>query len=254
VRLFVLFILLLCPRFASAEKSESVFRDPIDFVRKKLLEARVGPGYLAYENIRALGAQPTGTHKGPAALYDLRIGPVNITNIFDQAGFTRGKGPRIGLLFNYTGDEYETKGLAKREKSLFAGGFVGWGYLTFYGYSDVLGKKAGVIYAAHFAPLLFRICKTEFFLVTELEHMNRLYVDYYFGIRAWEATTQLPTYDGRATNNVSATLLYVWSITKSLEFLLWGGEKQYGVGVTNSPTVGLKHEYRTGTGLMLKIL
>lgn len=254
MRFFVLCLLILAPSAFAAEEDTSLFRNPVDFVKKKLLDLRVGPGYTAYENIRVYGKDVTGTHSGAVPLYDFRIGPVNISNIFDQANFTKGKGPRIGLLFTYTGDSYETQGLAKREKSLFGGGFLGWGYLTLFAYSDLLNKKAGTVYTAHFAPSLLKIGKkSEFFLVMELEHMNRLYVDYYFGIRAWEATTRLPTYDGRATNNYSATLLYLWTISKRFEFTLWGGEKNYGVGVTNSPTVALKHEYRAGAGFLLRI-
>lgn len=255
VRFLALFLLFL-PILASAEESkeDTVVRNPIEFVRKKLLDVRVGPGYEAFENIRVHGQDVTGKHSGAAPLYDARIGPVNFSNIFDQANFTKGKGPRIGLLFTYTGDAYVASGFAKREKTLFGGGFIGYNYLTFYGYSDLLGKKAGVIYVAHYAPLLFSTGKTSnFYFVAEGEYMNRLYVDYYFGVRAWEATPMLPAYDGHATINVSATLLYVWKIARLLEFTAWAGEKNYGVGVTNSPSVALKHAYNMGVGFLFRI-
>jgi len=250
----VFLILLVLLGSSPLAAAEEVFRNPVAFMKKKkLVDVRLGPGYNAYENFRRHGREVTGTQSGPTALYDLRLGPVNITNIFDQAGFTKGKGPRVGLLFTYTGDTYDATGIAKRDKSLFGGGFLGYGYLTFYGYSDLLGRKAGVIYAARFAPLLFNIGTSEFFLVMELEHMNRLYVDYYFGIRRYEANSLLSAYDGRASNNVSATLLYVWNISKAVQFTLWGGEKRYGVGVASSPTVGLKHAYRTGVGFLFRL-
>jgi hypothetical protein len=259
VRLFVLFLLILpCLAFADDANNnspdDSVVRNPIDFVRKKLLDVRVGPGYDAYENIRVHGQDVTGSHSGVVPLYDARIGPVNFSNIFDQANFTKGKGPRLGLLFTYTGDAYRSPGFANRDKTLFGGGFLGYGCLTLYGYSDLLGKKAGVIYVAHFAPLLFRIGKTlEFFFVAEAEYMNRLYVDYYFGVRAWEANATLTSYDGRPSLNASATLLLEWKFSRPLEFTMWATEKNYGVGVTDSPTVALKHAYNMGAGLLLRI-
>lgn len=252
MRLFLLLILLPC--FAFAQEEDSTFRSPVDFLRKSLLDLRLGPGYRAYENFRRHGRDVTGSHDGLNLLYDARIGPVSITNIFTQAGFTRGKGFRTGLLITYAGDAYEADGIAKREKSFFGGAFLGYKYLTLYARADIQGRKNGVLYNARFAPLLFNLGKSEFFLVLELEHMNRLYVDYYFGIRRWEATALLPAYEGRATYNYSGTLLYVWSITKNLEFLLWGGEKRFGPGVADSPTVGLRHQYYAGTGLMLTIM
>jgi len=253
---FLVLCLLLIPLSAPAEDrpEDTVVRNPIEFVRKKLLDVRVGPGYDAYENIRAHGQDVTGSHSGAVPLYDARVGPVNFSNIFDQANFTKGNGPRVGLLFTYTGDAYKASGLSNRDKTLFGGGFLGFHYLTLFGYSDLLGKKAGVIYVAHYAPLLFRLGKaSNFYFVAEGEYMNRLYVDYYFGIRAWEATPTLTAYDGRATLNVSATLLYVWKMARLLEFTIWAGEKNYGVGVTDSPTVALKHAYNMGAGLLFRI-
>jgi hypothetical protein len=254
VRLLVLFLVLFpAQAFAAEAQDDSVVRNPIDFVRKKLLDARVGPGYDAYENIRAHGQDITGSHSGLVPLYDARIGPVNFSNIFDQANFTKGRGPRIGLLFTYAGDAYKAANLAQREKTLFGGGFLGFNYFTLFGYSDLLGKKAGVIYVAHYAPLIFSIGKTnDFYFVAEGEYMNRLYVDYYFGVRRWEANSVLTAYDGRATINVSATLLYVWKLAKRLELTIWAGEKNYGVGVTDSPTVALKHAYNAGAGMLYR--
>ncbi len=252
------FIFLFSLLFSSVASAESPFRDPVEFLRKNLIDFRVGPGYTAFENTRAYSSQKSqqaGARHGPVPIYDFRIGPVNISNIYSQAGFTKGKGLRIGLLFNYTGDSYESDGLADRRKSLFAGGFLGFNFLTLYAYADVFkSSHAGAIYAAQLSPTLFKISGNAFYLILELEHMNRLYVDYYFGIRKFEATTRLPAYDGRATNNFSGTLLYVYTISKRAEFLLWGGEKRYGVGVTNSPTVTLKHQYQAGIGWLFRIM
>lgn len=229
----------------------------MDFLRKHIMDFSAGPGYIGNENIRVhseKSSQKYSAKHGFFPLYDFRIGPVNISNIFSQSNFTKGKGLRIGLLFNYTGDPYESLGLAGRRNSLFGGGFIGYNRLTFYEYTDLLKRKAGSIYALRFAPVLFKISGNEFFLVLELEHMNRMYVDYYFGIRRYEATPILTAYEGKRTNNISGTLHYIYHISKNAEFLLWGGQKRYGTGVTNSPTVGMKNAYQAGIGWMFKII
>ncbi|MGZ3696100.1 MAG: MipA/OmpV family protein [Bdellovibrionota bacterium] len=246
--------LLLLPALAAAE---SPFRDPVDFLRKNVMDFKAGPGYIGNENIRihsSQGSQRYSAKHGFFPLYELRIGPVNISNIFALSGFMKGKKLRLGLLFNYTGDPYESEGIAARKNSLFGGGFLGYDHLTFYSYSDLLHKRAGVIYALHYAPVLFKISGNELFAVFEIEHMNRMYVDYYFGIRPYEITQFLTPYAGRRTTNYAGTLLYVYHISKSAEFMLWGGQKRYGAGVTNSPTVGLKNAYQAGIGWLFKII
>lgn len=252
MRFFLL--LLLIPLTASAE---SVFRDPVEFLRKHLMDFWAGPGYIGNENIRAHSTKKsqliTAKH-GPAPLYDFRIGPVNISNVYTQSNFTRGRGPRIGLLFNYTGDAYSAEGIAPRRESLFGGGFIGWNFFTYYAITDLLGRRAGAIHTLRFAPSLFKVAGNEFFAIFEAEHMNRLYVDYYFGIRPFEATPVLTTYDGKRTMNYSGTLLYVYHISKGAQFLLWGGQKRYGRGIADSPTVGIDNAYQAGIGWIFRII
>jgi hypothetical protein len=251
---FLFLLILLIPTIAY---SESPFRDPVDFLRKNVMDFWVGPGYIGNENIRIHSAKSgqkfSATH-GPFPLYDLRIGPVNISDIFSQAGFTKGKGLRLGLVFNYTGDPYESDGIAARKNTLYGGGFIGYNHLTFYSYSDLFHQRGGVIYALHYAPSIFKIAGNEMFAVFEIEHMNRMYVDKYFGIRPWEATPFLTPYNGRRTTNFAGTLHYIYHISKSAEFLLWGGQKRYGAGVTSSPTVGLKNAYQAGIGWLFRII
>lgn len=239
--------------------AESPFRDPVEFLRKHLIDFKAGPGYVGRENIRVhstKSSQKFSAKHGFFPLYDFRIGPVTLSNIFSQSNFTLGRSLRLGLLFTYTGDAYETQGLAKRKNSMFAGGFAGYSYLTLYAVSDIMRKKAGTLYYARYAPSLFKISGNELFAIVELEHMNRMYVDYYFGIRDWEGTAKIPAYAGKRSNNISGTILYVYSIgkKKNAEFLLWGGQKRYGKGVTNSPTVGLDKEYYAGIGWLFRII
>jgi hypothetical protein len=253
----VLFLLLLLPLLAHAESDDSVFRSPLEFFKKHLIDARGGGGYMGTENIRVHNADPSddkSSKYGPAGLYDVRIGPVNISNIYSQAGFTQGKAFRLGLLFSYTGDSYAPLGLDKREKSFFGGGFFGYKAITLYMLSDLLGRKAGTLYTLHIAPTIFTIGGSALYLVLELEHMNRLYVDYYFGIRRFEASTELPYYEGVRTTNFSANLLYNALLSKRLEFLIWGGQKRYGSGVRHSPTIGLDNAYSAGAGFLFRVL
>lgn len=252
VRAFFFFFLIPCLAFA-----ESPFRDPVEFLRKNVMDFSAGPGYTVGENIRVhnkKSGKRTGTTQSFFPLYDFRIGPVNITNSYSQPNFTRGRGLRLGLLFNYTGDEYEADSVSESNKTLFGGGFAGYGMFTFYAYGDMLKKKAGVLYAFRVAPMLFKFGRHEFFAIFELQHMNRLYVHKYFGVRNYEGTPKIPAYEGVATENYSGTLLYNYLISKNTTFLFWGGEKRYGPGVTDSPTVGLKHEYSAGIGFLFRII
>ncbi|MGZ3671989.1 MAG: MipA/OmpV family protein [Bdellovibrionota bacterium] len=253
----MLFFLLLLPLFAHADSDDSVFRSPLEFFSQHLIDARGGAGYLGEENIRVHNANPSDNKSskyGPEPLYDLRIGPVNITNIYSQAGFTQGKSFRMGTLFSYAGDSYAPVNLDKRSKSFFGGGFLGYKIVTAYVLTDLLGRKAGTEYTLHIAPHLFTMGGTELFLILELEHMNRQYVDYYFGIRRFEASAIFPYYEGVRTTNFSANLLYDVMLSKRFEFLIWGGQKRYGSGVRHSPTIGIDNAYSAGVGFLFRLL
>lgn len=64
----------------------------------------------------------------------------------------------------------------------------------------------------------------------------------------------MPFYVGKETQNYSARLAYKNRFSKFAESLLWAGERYYGKGVTESPTVGKTWEFHGGFGLLVGLL
>jgi hypothetical protein len=225
-----------------------------NFLDGDLFEFGVGPGFQAGTNFRIrndLRNQQSDQYSGIVPLYNLRVGPISITNTYEVQDFTKGKSLRAGVLLTVRGHPYRATTIEERKESLFAGGYIGYKALTLYTHADVMSRSSGMITTFAFTPKLYESKSSALYLIFSAEHMNHAYVSYYFGVRPNEVALHFPQYDGEEANNFSARFAYKNQFSKYAAWLLWAGEKFYGKGVTDSPTVGKRFEFSCGAGVLV---
>lgn len=228
-----------------------------NFLEGDLFEFGIGPGFQAGTNFRIrnnLRKQQRDHYSGIVPLYSLRVGPVSITNTYEVQDFTTGKPLRAGILLTVRGHPYRAETVEERKESLFAGAYLGYRAFTLYTHADVLSRSSGMITTFAFTPALYESKTAAFYLIFNAEHMNHAYVSYYFGVRPNEVALHFPQYDGEETNNFSARFAYKKQLSKYATWLLWAGEKFYGKGITDSPTVGKRFEFSCGAGILVGLL
>lgn len=74
----------------------------------------------------------------------------------------------------------------------------------------------------------------------EYARFDAKYVDYYYGVRASEATTTRREYLGKGTAEVQAGVRLGYMLTRHQRFLLDVSEVRLGTGITDSPIVNRK--------------
>ncbi len=228
-----------------------------NFLEGDLFEFALGPGFEAGTNIRirsTLKHQERDHYSGVIPLYSIRFGPISVTNTYEVQDFTTGKDWRAGLLLTVRGHPYQSETVQKRRDSLFGGAYLGFKTLTLFNHTDLLKRSSGSIYTLAFTPALYHSKNSSLYLIFNGEWMDQNYVDYYFGVTSGESSTVMPAYMGKTTLNFSARLAYKNQFSKYAAFLLWVGEKYYGRGVTDSPTVGKNWEFTTGFGFLVGLL
>jgi outer membrane protein len=70
--------------------------------------------------------------------------------------------------------------------------------------------------------------------------LDKKYVDYYYGVKASEATAGRPSYVGRATTDLEAGVRFGYAYDQHSRLFLDVGATQHGAGITDSPIVGKK--------------
>ena len=85
-----------------------------------------------------------------------------------------------------------------------------------------------------------------------VEWVDKKYVDYYYGVRAGEATTERAAYVGKATVNPEISLAGVYRFDRQQSLMLNVGVKSLGKEIKNSPIVGRSTENRVMLGYMYR--
>jgi outer membrane protein len=65
-------------------------------------------------------------------------------------------------------------------------------------------------------------------------------VDYYYGVRASEATAARPEYKGKSTTETQFGVRFGYLMTPNQKFILDVSDAHFGSGITNSPIVDKK--------------
>jgi outer membrane scaffolding protein for murein synthesis (MipA/OmpV family) len=220
-----------------------------------IADLEVGGGYVAGNKFREeFKGTENDTYNGIAPLYSARvlffyIGNVPwITNL-DAKGF------QIGTVSNYTGDSYETDGV-DRDRHFFAGGFIGYNWITFYGLGDITGTSHGAFYTLRMSPLIYKGSGSTMNLILKAELTNRAYNQYYYGINETDVMNSQhfsATYSPKETTNYETMLIYGMKLSNKWRFSGWLGAKQFGKEISNSPTVKTATRFYAGIGWLYKL-
>jgi len=155
---------------------------------------------------------------------------------------------------DYRGHDYEANQMTDRRKSIFGGIALRFLIFKVEWLHDLLNYSTGETFSTMIAvPLLFTK-KITIVGQAEIEYWNRLYVNYYFGVRPNEAMTTRPEFNGNKERSYCYQLTTMINISKNLLLrnnLLY---RKYGPNIYNSPTVRTSKEYEAVLGLVYEFL
>lgn len=172
-----------------------------------------------------------------------RLNVAAVTKLFGGGGYEAGDSPALA-------------GMAERESAVWAGAKVEWqtdfADVKLEWLGDASGKSKGqrvVLGVEHkwrLSPSVMLVPQVG------LEWVDRKYVDYYYGVRADEATLGRAAYLGRATINPEISLTGLYRFDKHQSLLLNVGVKSLGDEIKSSPIVGRSTENRLMLGYLYR--
>jgi len=142
-----------------------------------------------------------------------------------------------------SGDAPILSGMQNRQGSLWVGPALKWNTelarLTFEALGDSLGKSKG-FQARLMAEHDFRTHAFVFTPHVAAEWVDRKYVDYYYGVKASEATGARSAYAGQSALNLEAGLRSAFMISPTDAIVGDASVKKLGSAITQSPLVDKK--------------
>lgn len=152
----------------------------------------------------------------------------------------------VGLRLRYSGEGYEAddspylRGMAERKASFWLGGTASWrtGWATLS--AEVLGDASRESKGKRASLGIERSFNSGDFEFTPRLAVHRVdgkYVDYYYGVRADEATAVRPSHAGSASTNVEAGLRIGYSLAPRHRLSLDLSTTRLGSGIKDSPLV-----------------
>lgn len=217
-------------------------------------ELNVGPAVNIHTNIRLNDLdkyQKNNPVVEPIPAFFFRYGPIFLNkNGLGSLLFHKGDLSILGMGL-LEGEPYRAQGLYARDKGIFAGGIVKFNALEFTYYNDFL-KNKGYNLKLNLAPEFYYRMSWKFSPQIFLQYWNNSYVDYYFGVKPEEASSQWRQFEGKATMNYGA-MFETQHFVKKWTFVVSTGVKVYGKEVYSSPTVTRQKEMRFIASILYKI-
>lgn len=151
-----------------------------------------------------------------------------------------------GIRLRYSDDGYEAKdspylqGMTERKAGLWVGGaarwHTNWATLSAEVLVDASRESQGTQMSV---GLERRFFSGRFEMVPRIavHHVNGKYVDYYYGVRAEEATARRPSHAGQSTTNLEAGLRIGYSLAPRHKLSLDLSTTRLGSGIKDSPLV-----------------
>lgn len=161
-----------------------------------------------------------------------------VTKLFDGAGYEAGDSPALA-------------GMAERKSSVWFGAKMEWEndladvkleWLGASGNSKGQRLTFGLERKIMLSPSLMLIPQVG------VEWVDKKYVDYYYGVRANEATAGRAAYTGKATVNPEINLTGIYRFDKHHSMMLNVGVRSLGKEIKDSPIVGRSTENRVMLG------
>ncbi len=138
--------------------------------------------------------------------------------------------------FNRTGDKYESTGMDDRLDSWFFGGGFRFKKINVLYIRDIQGRSRGKKLTVHYAEMLPLGEKILARASVGVECYNQSYADYYFGVKANEATTDRPEYHPNHYCLPTASFLPMYRYSEKLNFISGLSFKGLTKEIRHSPT------------------
>lgn len=153
------------------------------------------------------------------------------------------------------GDSPILDGMADRKHSVMGGGVVTWHDplvdISFETLADVSGHSKGLT-AKLSADHAFRFGALELRPRVAARWMDSKYVDYYYGVRADEATAARPEYDARAALNLETGVRASYAFAPHQAAFFDVGTQRLGNEIADSPLVGRRTLTSVGIGYLYR--
>ncbi|WP_028606095.1 MipA/OmpV family protein [Ottowia thiooxydans] len=203
-------------------------------------ESKVLP-MISYENryVKLLGPNLELKLPGIELSGSQRLNFGVVTKLFDGAGYE-------------ASDSSALTGMADRKSGAWLGAKVEWendlADVKLEWLGDASGKSKGQRLALSFERKI--MLSPQLMLIPKVgaEWVDRKYVDYYYGVRASEATVGRAAYTGKATVNPEVSLTGIYRFDRHHSLMLNVGVTSLGKGVKNSPIVDRSTESRVMLG------
>jgi outer membrane scaffolding protein for murein synthesis (MipA/OmpV family) len=141
-------------------------------------------------------------------------------------------------------DSVYLAGMADRKASFDVGAAATWdtslGKASFEYLYDVSGHSKGSKFKVGFEHSYIFDRRFEVVPHVEFTHQDAKSVDYYFGVKAIEATSVRPEYIGKATNNTEIGVRFAYAIDPRQRLLFDVVNTRFGDSITDSPLVSRK--------------
>lgn len=156
--------------------------------------------------------------------------------------FVKGK-ISAGLRVRAVGDRYESAGIARRDTAINGGAFLRLLFLTINYGRDLTSRYNGDLLSARLAWRFKLPASFLFNPAIVREFVSKKFVNYYYGVESYEATTY-SAYQGQSAQNtiVNGNLIYMIDQSNSLAFNY--SHKFFDREIYTSPTVD-KRNYGT---------
>jgi outer membrane protein len=162
-----------------------------------------------------------------------------VTKLFGGGGYEASDSPALA-------------GMAERESGVWVGAKVEWENDVADVKLELLGDASGKSKGQRIALGLGRkwMLGPSVMLMPQVgvEWVDKKYVDYYYGVRASEATVGRAAYVGKATVNPEVSLTGIYRFDKHQSLMLNVGVKALGKEIKNSPIVDRSTENRVMLG------
>lgn len=193
--------------------------------------------YIVYENRWASVAGPTA---------DLKLVSTSSLSLRLRAKYAFGEG--------YEADDSPyLVGMAERKASFWLGGAAVWRTDLATLSAELLGDGSGESKGSRFSLAIerrFSSGKFDFTPRLAVHRLDRKFVDYYYGVRAQEATALRPAYEGKSTTNVELALQVGYSLAPRQRLMLDVGRTQLGSGIKESPLVDRSNQMGARLGYL----
>lgn len=195
----------------------------------------------------------------PLLIYENDWVSVALPSVSLKLGST---GPVKYRLFGRFGfDGYKAKdsdflrGMDRRKESLWVGGAAIWdtgmGELSLKLQGDTLGHSKGVMASLDYEKR-FDVGAMAITPRLGLRHVDRKFVDYYFGVKPTEALAGRPAYLGRSTTQTEGGLRFSYAANRNEMWFLDVSGRLLGKAVEDSPLVERSYQASLFAGWMYR--